>query len=84
MRNTILKAIIILYKNEKLTRRSLITQWGASEQTYDTWIPKLEEMGIIKTEQENNFPFSKHHILTEKGKKIAQKIEELVELFLED
>ena len=81
---SVIKLIMILQNTEKLTRRELIKEWRASETTYVKWVPKLIKKGIIKTEQENTFPFSNYHMLTEKGRRIATNLEELLKLIEED
>ncbi len=70
----------VLLKEGKLYRGQLSEMVNKKGSTFQSTLTKLEEMGIIASEVEDKFGGKKWYWLTEKGRKVAQKLKEIEEI----
>ena len=64
--------------------RELISKVGGSATTVEQRLRELKEAGLIEEAVAKDFPFRKELRLTEKGKKVAEKLKILRSLFVDD
>ena len=64
--------------------RELISKVGGSATTVEQRLRELKEAGLIEEVVAKDFPFRKELRLTEKGKKVAEKLKILRSLFVDD
>ncbi|MCX7914373.1 MAG: winged helix-turn-helix transcriptional regulator [Thermodesulfovibrionales bacterium] len=69
--------LITLLKYGKLSLLELREKSELSNQTVYNNARRLKEMGLIQEELENEFPRRRLISLTEKGRKVAEKLEEI-------
>ncbi|BAB66375.1 hypothetical protein STK_13175 [Sulfurisphaera tokodaii str. 7] len=77
------RVILALYYsgNEKVTFRKLIELTKSSTSPVKNAIDSLEEKGLVEEiEETESFPKRRYIKLTEKGKKVAEKLKELYTL----
>ena len=70
-------------KEGKLYRGQLSEKVNKKGSVFQSTLAKLEEMGIIASEVEDKFGGKKWYWLTEKGRKVAEKLKE-IEKILEE
>jgi DNA-binding MarR family transcriptional regulator len=71
--------MITLLKYGRLSLLELREKSDLSNQTVYNNVKRLLEMGLIQEELEETFPRRRLISLTEKGKKVAEKLEEIEE-----
>jgi len=72
--------MITLLKYGRLSLLELREKSDLSNQTVYNNVKRLLEMGLIQEELEETFPRRRLISLTEKGRKVAEKLEEIEEL----
>ena len=72
--------LITLLKYGRLSLLELREKSNLSNQTVYNNARRLKEMGLIQEELEEEFPRRRLISLTEKGKKVAEKLEEIERL----
>jgi len=70
-------------KQEKRTISGFMDEMGIRAETYYKYKKAFIELGLIEEVKEETFPFRSYLKLTNKGKKIIEKIQE-IEKILED
>lgn len=69
--------LITLLKHDRLSLNELREKSELSNQTVYNNAKRLVEMGLIQEELEKEFPRRRLISLTEKGRKVAEKLEEI-------
>jgi len=73
-----MEILLYLRKHSKASRSDLRDNIGVVLTTlYKTSLPTLKEVGLIHEETTKKFPYTVYIELTEKGKKIAEKLVEI-------
>lgn len=69
--------ILVLLTKEAYPVSEIIRQVGSSQQAIYNALRKLKDAGLIQEELETDFPRRRLISLTEKGRKVAEKLEEI-------
>jgi DNA-binding MarR family transcriptional regulator len=80
---TALRILVYLLKRGAASRTDLRRDIDASVAAIYNALPKLRKLGLIKEEGKESFPFTIHVSLTEKGKKVAEHLEEIERILTE-
>ncbi|MEM3390548.1 MAG: winged helix-turn-helix domain-containing protein [Nitrososphaerota archaeon] len=72
--------ILILLLKEAYPVSEIIYKVGASQQAVYNALRKLKDAGLIQEELEKEFPRRRLISLTDKGRKVAEKLEEIERL----
>ena len=76
--------ILLALYEKSMNVRELISKVGGSATTVEQRLRELKEAGLIEEVVAKDFPFRKELRLTEKGKKVAEKLKILRSLFVDD
>ena len=77
----VIEILLYLHKHKKASRTGLRNNIGAALETiYKTSLPTLKLLKLITERKETKFPFPVEIVLTEKGKKVAEKLAEIEEI----
>ena len=75
-----LEILVHLNRNEKSTITELVRDAGLNQRTTYSAISNLQKQKLITQKLGNGFPLCKYYKLTGKGKKIAERLEEIYDL----
>ncbi|MEM2997180.1 MAG: winged helix-turn-helix transcriptional regulator [Candidatus Bathyarchaeia archaeon] len=78
-----LQILLHLHREGRATRTELRNHVDASMDTIYTALKVLMELGLVREESMDRFPFSVHVTLTEKGRRVAEHIAEVDEILAE-
>ena len=73
------RALVYLLKNNRSTISEILNKGDFSQTSLYNALRKLRDAGLIQEELEQEFPRRRLISLTEKGKKVAEKLEEIEE-----
>jgi len=73
------RILVYLYKEGDFAVSEIIRKVGSSQQAIYNALRKLRDAGLIQEELEETFPRRRLISLTEKGRKVAEKLEEIEE-----
>jgi len=77
----VMETLLLLLKKKKASRKDLRENVDAVLETlYKTTLPTLKKLELIGETTNRRFPFTVEIFLTEKGRKVAEKVKELDEL----
>jgi len=76
------RSLIILIKHVKIKRSDLQTRYGMNYNVAKSALERLENLGLVLYEVTGDRYDTVYYSLTEKGRKVAQKLEEIDEIIL--
>jgi len=80
---TAIRILLYLLRRDTASRTDLRRDIDASVAAIYNALPKLRKLGLIKEEGKESFPFTIHVSLTEKGKKVAERLAEIDRILTE-
>ena len=69
-----MKILAYLHNKEKATITNLINDADLNQKTTYSALEKLQDCELVCMEKSTGFPVYKYYMLTEKGKKVAEKV----------
>jgi len=70
-----MKILVHLHQNEKTTITTLLKNEQLNQRTTYSALEKLQNEGLVFQEKSMGFPVCKYYFLTDKGKKVAERLE---------
>ncbi|MEM2079418.1 MAG: helix-turn-helix transcriptional regulator [Nitrososphaerota archaeon] len=74
------RVLVYLSKNDKCTVSDILNKGDFSQTSLYNALRKLKDAGLIQEELEKEFPRRRLISLTDKGRKVAEKLEEIEQI----
>lgn len=75
-----MKILLYLHRHEKATITKLLKRQNLNQRTTYSALSKLQKEGLIFQEESMGFPLCKYYFLTDKGKVVAEQLDQVASI----